>query len=275
MGCPHVEGSEPMKCLVVNSDDFGMCHSVNLGVLRAFQEGILTQASVMVPCPWFEEAVTIAKEHGLPVGVHLTATCEWDVFRWRPLTGARSMVRDDGSLFDNTEQVRREADMGEVEAEFEAQIELIMARGIKPTHLDVHMTIVDVPMLARLCRKHGLLSRQEMPREYADAAFRFGTYPGHGAPYLSSMPAEEKKLALREYLSGLTDGVHFECVHAAVRSPEMESVCSQTSPARKWAQEYRASDLDVVTDPEMKALCRDRGIRLVSLREVRNDPTLR
>jgi len=58
-----------MKNLIINSDGFGMCHSVNTGIIRGFKQGILTQSTLMVPCPWFEEAVKLAKEANMPCGV--------------------------------------------------------------------------------------------------------------------------------------------------------------------------------------------------------------
>ena len=49
--------------LVVQGDDFGMCHAVNTGVAEAFTNGILSQASTMVACPWFDEAAALAAAH--------------------------------------------------------------------------------------------------------------------------------------------------------------------------------------------------------------------
>ena len=81
--------------LVVQGDDFGMCHAVNTGVAEAFTNGILSQASTMVACPWFDEAAALAAEHDIPLGVHLTLTCEWDYLRWPPLTGGPSLAGPD------------------------------------------------------------------------------------------------------------------------------------------------------------------------------------
>jgi predicted glycoside hydrolase/deacetylase ChbG (UPF0249 family) len=70
--------SENRIQLAVQGDDFEMCHTVNTGTVQAFREGILTQASTMVPCPWFWEAADPAKRHRIPLGIHSTLTCEWD-----------------------------------------------------------------------------------------------------------------------------------------------------------------------------------------------------
>ncbi len=56
--------------LIVRGDDFGMCHAVNQGIAAAFGEGIVTTSSAMAPCPWFGEAVEIARDLRIPLGVH-------------------------------------------------------------------------------------------------------------------------------------------------------------------------------------------------------------
>ncbi|HUX88903.1 MAG TPA: ChbG/HpnK family deacetylase, partial [Chloroflexota bacterium] len=72
------------KLLIVNGDDIGMCHAANVATVTGLREGILTSASLMVPCPWALEAIQLIS--GLDVGVHLTLTAEWKTFRWGPLT---------------------------------------------------------------------------------------------------------------------------------------------------------------------------------------------
>ncbi len=59
--------------LIVNADDFGRSPSVNQAVIRAYREGILTSASLMVNEPACAEAIALAKEYPkLGVGLHLT-----------------------------------------------------------------------------------------------------------------------------------------------------------------------------------------------------------
>jgi chitin disaccharide deacetylase len=256
-----------MKYLAVNSDDLGMCHSINTAVVKAVREGILTQASLMAPCPWFEEAVALAREYDIPCGIHLVATCDWDRFRWRPLTGARSFVQADGVYSDSVQFVQEHADRGELEAEFIAQIELVLSRGIRPTHLDVHMGMMDPGIHAKLCRKYGLLMTHpqvgDMGRLHPEVMFSFD---GPTVCY-GDADAERKKREFCQWLRGLGDGYHYCAWHVGEASAELESLASRTHHGWQWTHPYRTSDLAVVCDPEVRGLCRELGIKLISLRD--------
>ena len=257
-----------MKYLVVNSDDMGFCHSVNLGIVRGFTSGILTEASIMAPCPWFEEAAAFAATHRIPVGVHLTATCDFDHYRWRPLTAARSWVEKDGTFPSHVETVQERADRGELEAEFAAQIEAVLAHGIQPIHLDAHMGIIDTDVLARLCRRYHLRSPHgdlyDLAKLHPDVVFPFAS------PMRSSSgdaDADHKKTEFLRWLGTLCDGWHYCAVHLAEPSSELDSLASRTHPAWNWTQPYRATDLQVICDPEVRQRCHDLGIQLASLRD--------
>ena len=57
------------RLLIVNADDFGMCHAINEAVLTAAAEGIVASTTVMAPCPWAEDAFRRLKAHPeLPFG---------------------------------------------------------------------------------------------------------------------------------------------------------------------------------------------------------------
>lgn len=125
--------------LVVRGDDFGMCHAVNAGIERAFRDGIVTTASAMAPCPWFGEAVQIANHHRIHVGVHQTLTCEWDYFRWRPVTAGPSLAGADGTFHPSVELARQHARHDEVVRELAAQVEQFAPAWHRPDYLDHHM----------------------------------------------------------------------------------------------------------------------------------------
>jgi chitin disaccharide deacetylase len=65
-------GGARLRRLIVTGDDFGFSHGVNLAILRAHQEGVLTSASLMITGQAAQEAVELACAHPrLAVGLHL------------------------------------------------------------------------------------------------------------------------------------------------------------------------------------------------------------
>ena len=74
------------RLLIVNADDFGMCHAVNTAVINALPAGILRSTTLMVPCPWALQAMHFLADHPeIPFGVHLTVISEWVDYRWGPI----------------------------------------------------------------------------------------------------------------------------------------------------------------------------------------------
>lgn len=66
-------GQTPTRRLILNADDFGLDLAVNAAVESAYQQGVLTTASLMVAAPAAADAIQRAKKlPGLGVGLHLT-----------------------------------------------------------------------------------------------------------------------------------------------------------------------------------------------------------
>ena len=125
------------RLLIANCDDLGMCHSANEGVYHSMRSGFATSATLMVPCPWAREAA--AQYRGEDVGVHLTLTAEWELYRWGPITQAPSLLGGDGGFPRTIEDAWDHADLDEVRRELRAQIERAILWGFDITHLDSHM----------------------------------------------------------------------------------------------------------------------------------------
>lgn len=137
--------------LVVNGDDFGYTEGVNRGIVEAHRNGILTATTLMANAAAFDHAVERARENpGLDVGCHLV------------LVGGPSVSRPDRALPPKPAALvaavlsRRLA----VYEELKAQIEKILAAGIRPLHLDTHKHTHLLPevlhAVGRLSREYGI-----------------------------------------------------------------------------------------------------------------------
>jgi len=130
------------RLIIINCDDLGSSHSANLASLEAMEKGVATSGTLMVPCPWAREAVELFK--GKDVGVHLTLTAEYPTYRWRSLTGAKSLHDDQGYLPRTVDEARARARVEDVRAECRAQIHQAYDWGVDVTHLDSHMGTVQL-----------------------------------------------------------------------------------------------------------------------------------
>ncbi len=131
------------KILIINGDDAGMCHTANQATIGCLETGLMTTATIMVPCPWFPEIAAYARQHPeKDFGAHLTHTCEWKLYRWGPVAGrdrVPGLVDPDGFLWASVEEVYAKSNPDESREEARAQIKKAIDAGIDLTHLDSHM----------------------------------------------------------------------------------------------------------------------------------------
>jgi len=138
------------KRIIINADDFGLSDGINKAVAQAHTDGVLTSATIMTNMPAAEEAIKIAKKlPTLGVGVHLNLTegsplsKEADV---RPLlNGSGKFACSPAKLafFSLAGLKRRNA----IRTELAAQIQSVVDKGLKPTHLDSHKHIHSFPII--------------------------------------------------------------------------------------------------------------------------------
>ena len=132
------------RLLIINADDFGAYHAVNAAVLRSLTDGVTRSTTLMVPCPWAPHAMRLLRDHpNVAFGVHLTVVSEYPDYRWGPLTPRAEVpsLLDEAGFFysnDRKAELLARARRDELETEFRAQIEAVLAAGLRPTHLDWH-----------------------------------------------------------------------------------------------------------------------------------------
>jgi len=254
--------------LAVLSDDFGMCSAVNEGIVQAFTQGLLTDANLMAPCPAFPEAVRLARQHGVPVGLHATFTAEWDYLRWKPLTSLPSMVQTDGTFYTTVEEAWEKADRREAETELEAQWNRIESEKLKITHICEHMGADALGQLSTLLRS--FIGKKRTPyRSFPQDGKK------HGIPHYrydsvfasSGLSADRQavKEQLKDWLHSIGPGFHLWATHCAMDHPSLEQMCKPTHVSFPWARTYRVIDQSLVMDPEVREWVEKRGIRRLSM----------
>ncbi|MFY9562014.1 MAG: polysaccharide deacetylase family protein [Terriglobales bacterium] len=265
------------RLLVLHADDLGMNHSVNRATFEALEKGWITSASILVPCPWFPEVVTWAKQHpDADLGIHQALNSEWTTLRWGPVSPVDkvpSLLDAEGYLPLETDAVAKNAKIPEAEAELRAQIDRALSKGVHVTHLDTHMAaLFDTPDLYKMYQ--GMGHRYGLPI--------LETFAGSHASQDAPPPAEEvlvqKVIAIdpgidaknwtawyESQLSPLQPGVYEVILHLAYDDDEMRGA---TWDHPDWGAAWRQHDLDMVKSAEFQKFLKDQGFVLVGWKDL-------
>jgi predicted glycoside hydrolase/deacetylase ChbG (UPF0249 family) len=268
------------KLLIVNGDDAGMCHAANQATIDSLQNGWMTSATIMVPCPWFPEIAAYAKAHPqADFGVHLTHTCEWKNYRWGPVSGRHAvpgLVDRDGYLWPDILSVYLNATPEEAETEARAQVQKALAAGIDVTHLDSHMGTLQYDLrfyavYRRLALEFNLplrMASQDMLETRAAGQIRaqlaadgvvFPDYLIHGG----REKGETVTTYWKRMLANLKPGVTELYIHAALATEELKHI---TGSWEDRATEHRL----FTTDPEIREILKAQGVKPIGYRALRD-----
>jgi len=267
------------KLLIVHADDLGMAHSVNIATIKAFESGLVTSGSIMVPCPWLPEIATYARANPqADLGLHLTLTSEWTQFRWGPVAPKDRVASliDPNGYFPLTEiDAAKAADPKEVEMEIRAQIERAKALGIMPTHLDSHMgtlyqnkALFDVFM--RVAREY------KLPVRVAKAWFNQADFLSDSLSpndvFIDRVLDINPSVAPQDWgtfysdaLRKLEPGVTEIVIHLAYDDAEMRGA---TSDHPNWGAAWRQRDFDFFTSEAFRKVLAENNIKLITWRQI-------
>jgi len=264
--------ADDARLLIINADDFGMCHAINEATIQAWQNGVVTSTSLMVPCPWAPHAMRLLAEHPtLPFAVHLTLFSEFTDYRWGPVA-SKSIVPsllDSAGFFyhdDQRDTLLAAAKLDEVEAEFRAQIEAVLIADLTPSHLDFHCVAdggrEDIFGLTRnLAREYGLALRVH-ERGHADECRRLGLpVADHGVLDSYSLATEGKAARYAQLLRDLPPGLSEWAVHPSLGDAEAQALEPET-----W--QVRRADFEFVTSADARALLEEESIIVLDYRSL-------
>jgi chitin disaccharide deacetylase len=139
-----------MRALIVTADDVGLHPGMTAGAIRAHREGIVTACSIVANGAAFEDAVERLHEvPALEVGVHLALVEE------RPLTAMRFPKKYTSFV---PLYLARVISIAAIERELRAQLERVLATGLRVTHLNGHQHLHLLPrvfdVVVRLAREY-------------------------------------------------------------------------------------------------------------------------
>ena len=285
----HHEGK---KYLIIHADDAGMSHSVNRGTIDSMKDGVVSSASIMVPCPWFKEFAEIARENpNLDYGIHLTLNSEWENYRWGPVAPREqvpSLVDSEGYMWDNVRQVAMNAKADEVAIELRAQIKRALEFGVPLTHLDTHMGAVlsrpdlfevytklagefDLPVL--MLREFDEQRKREYPALVVEQAGKLvKKLEQEGFPLLDSIAQfyqgesyQERRDQYVKTLQNLQPGVNQLIIHCGYADDELKAI---TTSANR-----RDGDRAIFMEPQMAKLIESLDIELITWKQFREMKT--
>jgi hypothetical protein len=258
------------RLLIINADDFGMCHAVNDAVIRALEKGLLRSATLMVPCPWALHALHFLADHPkVAFGVHLTVISEWPHYRWGPVTSrdkVPSLIDEAGYFytFQRMPELLAQVRLDQLELEFRSQIETVLAAGLEPTHLDWHALRIGgradiVALMVRLAKDYGLALRVFGQSTIEDLQRR--GLPTNDYDFLDSylLDPVDKQARYAQLLRDLPAGLSEWAVHPALDTAELRAI----EPDGK---RIRQKDFDFLISKEAQEIVEEEGIILLDYR---------
>jgi predicted glycoside hydrolase/deacetylase ChbG (UPF0249 family) len=239
-----------LKRLIINADDFGFTRDVNAGIVHAHREGVLTSTTLMANGAAFDDAVRLAKETPtLDIGAHLVLLQGNSLLDRRPLPESPRHLL--GVL------MRRKLN---VYAELKAQIEKILASGLRLSHLDSHKHTHLIPsvfgVMVNLADEFGI-PWVRLPlgvsyyRRLAHGKNVRMTDHFLGFRLTGSLTEDTFAQALQELKEGTTE---FMC-HPGYLGDELKQ-------ARTRLKESRLRELEALTSPRIRELLSGKGIEL-------------
>lgn len=281
-----------MLNLIVNADDFGLSEEINKGIVKSYEEGILTSASIMTNGSAFNQAVELSKQFpNLDLGIHLTLVKEKPLL---PISMVSSLVNDEGKFYYNSiaftrNYFSRKIKIQQVEKELDLQIKTILECGLKISHLDSHQHLHMLPGIFKIVKKLSLKYQIPFIR-LVNEKFRSYMFKLNNRvikipeiivfKLLSNINNKEWKNSSNFFTGFFFDGDFNESNFLAVLSnlPEkgiIELMChpgmNMKANIKKQKTYHSISEVDALTSIEARRIIETKNIKLVNYKDLIND----
>ena len=261
--------------LIIRGDDMGYSHSGNEALIKSYIEGIETSIEVIVPSPWFPEAVKmLAQNPKVDVGLHFAITSEWDNVKWRPLTDCKSFRNSDGyfypMLFHNNNYPKQAVidndwKMEDYEKELKAQIEMGLKHIPRLSHISGHMGSTGfTPEIKELCKRVA----KEYNLKMVDTDSQKDNNIGYTGFEFNNKTTQERIDGFIAMLDKLENGKTYVFVeHPGLDNEELRAI---SHIGYEDVAKGRQDVTTIFTSEKVKEAILKKGVKLVSYKEVLN-----
>ena len=157
-------------------------------------------------------------------------------------------------------------ELSQLEIEFRAQIETVLAAGLRPTHLDWHAIRINqraeiFDLMVRLAKEYGLALRV-MGRTWIENLQSQGL-PTNDYDFLDSylLESTDKLARYQKLLRSLPVGLSEWAIHPGLESAELLAIENDSKHVRQ-------TDYEFLVSQEAKAIIKEEGIVLLDYREI-------
>ncbi|RYY62228.1 MAG: ChbG/HpnK family deacetylase [Chitinophagaceae bacterium] len=251
--------------LIVRGDDMGYSHSGNLALIDCYKNGIQKSIEVIVPSPWFPEAVKLLKQNpGVDIGIHLALTSEWENVKWRPMSDCPSLTDSNGYFYPMVnpnpnypgQSIKENKwNITDIEKEFRAQIELALKLLPGLSHVSSHMGCTWLsPEVTELTNKLAAEYKIRVDPQPKDL-----NYVGYDGPHKTP---EEKIASFASMLNKLEKGKTYLFLdHPGLDDPELRAIYHI---GYEDVSADRQGVTDLFTNKTISELIKKKGIQLIS-----------
>lgn len=272
--------------LIINSDDYGRTPDISRGIREAHLRGLVTSTTAMMNMPSAFDDVRIALREApcLGMGVHLVLTSGKPLL---PPEQLPSLTTPEGRFLSLEAFTERAAafEPAEFKPEWRAQIEkFIAAAGKKPTHLDSHhhasyYTPGLFQAMLELAREYDIPIRlplaESSKNTLAVIPEPLAALMQEAAPRLLAQfqPRAADGFFVTFYDEGATREELIRILDHLPESGTFEIMCHPGYVEEAFARESgyawpRLAELDILTDPQMRAEIEKRGIELIGFAQL-------